>query len=128
MEIAVDRKGLDRVFTLPNLISFARLGCVPLFAWLLLGQGQRLAAAGLLAALGATDWVDGYVARRFDQVSTLGKVLDPIADRVVVGVGVLCILIDGSAPVWFGVAVLVREALLSIVVAVLAALGAARID
>ena len=52
--------------------------------------------------LGATDWVDGYIARHFDQVSTLGKVLDPIADRLLLVVAVVAIIIDGSVPIWSG--------------------------
>ena len=67
----------DELLTWPNLISMVRLACVPVFVWLLLSQDERLAAAWLLAVLGATDWVDGWVARRFDQVSDVGKVLDP---------------------------------------------------
>ena len=59
-----------------------------MFLWLLFGRDNRAAAAWLLAALGATDWVDGYIARHFDQVSELGKVLDPVADRLLFFVGV----------------------------------------
>ena len=58
-----------------------RLACVPLFCWLLLGADESLAAILLLAVLGCTDWVDGYIARHFDQGSEIGKVLDPVADR-----------------------------------------------
>src|SRR4051794_6628291 len=71
------RTGEDRIVTIPNVISVVRLCCIPVFLWLLFGRDDQLAAAGLLAVLGATDWVDGYVARHYDQVSTLGKVLDP---------------------------------------------------
>lgn len=117
-----------RPFTVPNLISLIRLACVPLFLYLLFGVDDRAAAAWLLAAIGVTDWVDGYVARRFDQVSELGKMLDPVADRVVLLVGVVAILIDGSVPVWFAVLTLVREGLVTIAVLVLGALGARRID
>ena len=77
-----------------------RLLCVPVFLWILFGHHphDRYHAALLLAAMGITDWVDGYLARHLHQVSTLGKVLDPIADRLLLGVGVVAILIDGSAP------------------------------
>lgn len=117
-----------RVFTVPNLMSVARLLAVPVFLWLLFGREDRYGAALLLAFLGATDWVDGYVARRFNQVSELGKILDPLADRVLLGVGVAAILIDGSVPAWVGVTTVLREILVSVGVLVLAALGARRID
>ena len=63
----------------------------PLFLWLLFGAHEQTAAAILLAVLGATDWVDGFVARRYHQVSTLGKVLDPVADRVLVATAVISV-------------------------------------
>jgi cardiolipin synthase len=119
---------VDRVLTIPNAVTAARLAAVPGFLWLLFGVQNRVAAAALLAVLGATDWVDGWLARRLGQVSTLGKVLDPVADRVLLGVGVVAIMVDGSVPLWLGAAVLAREALVSAAVLALAALGAARID
>lgn len=120
--------GEDRILTVPNVITCVRLACLPLYLYLLFGRDNRAAAALLLAALGATDWVDGYIARHFDQVSTLGKVLDPVADRLLFFVGIGAILVDGAAPVWFSVLVLAREVVVSIAVLVLAALGARRID
>jgi cardiolipin synthase len=120
--------GRDRVLTLPNVITLVRLACLPIFLYLLFGEENRAAAAWLLAALGATDWVDGYLARHLGQVSTLGKILDPVADRLLFFVGAGGILIDGSVPTWFAVVVLVRETLVGITTIVLAALGAKRID
>jgi cardiolipin synthase len=126
--VAIVEPAENRVLTVPNALSVARLLCVPLFLWLLLGREDRASAAWLLAALGSTDWVDGYIARHFDQVSTLGKMLDPVADRALLFAAAGGILIDGSVPTWLAVAVLVREALVSIAVLVLAAMGARRID
>jgi cardiolipin synthase len=117
-----------QVLTLPNLITLARLACLPVFLWLLFGKEDRAAAAALLAVLGITDWVDGYLARRLGQVSELGKILDPVADRLLFIVGAGGILIDGSVPTWFAVIVLVRETLVGGATLVLAALGARRID
>ena len=74
--------GWAGVFTLPNLISLVRLGCIPWFVWPLFGAGNRTDAALLLGALGATDWIDGWIARRFGMISEIGKVLDPTADRL----------------------------------------------
>lgn len=121
-------RGGSRILTVPNLLSVIRLCLIPVFVWLLFGRHNRGGAALLLAGLGATDWVDGYVARHFDQVSDLGKVLDPTADRLLLGTAVISILIDGSVPAVVAWPVLVREALVASTVLVLAALGARRID
>ena len=123
-----DQAGEDRVLTIPNVITFVRLACLPLFLWLLFGKDEPAAAAALLAALGATDWVDGYIARHYHQVSTLGKVLDPVADRLLFFIGAGGILVYGAVPVWFAVAVLAREVVVSITTVGLAMLGAKRID
>jgi len=123
-----DEQGLDRILTVPNAITLVRLACIPVFLWLLFGAGRQTDAAILLAVLGATDWVDGFVARRYGQVSTVGKVLDPVADRVLVVTAVIAIIVHGAVPVWFGVATLAREVVVSGAVLLLASLGAARID
>ncbi len=120
--------GEDRILTIPNVISVFRLCCLPVFLYLLFGRDNRAAAASLLAVLGTTDFIDGYIARHFNQVSDLGKVLDPVADRLLFFVGVGGILVDGSVPTWFAVAVLVREGLVAVGTIVLATLGAKRID
>ncbi len=125
---APEDPGLDRIVTVPNAITLVRLACIPLFVWLLFGADRQIAAALLLGALGATDWVDGFVARRYHQVSTLGKVLDPVADRVLVATAVITITIHGAVPVWFGAATLAREVVVSVAVLLLASLGAKRID
>jgi cardiolipin synthase len=121
-------EGLDRILTVPNVITFARLAALPLFLWLLFVEEDRAAAAWLLAALGVTDFLDGYIARHFDQVSNLGKILDPVADRLIFIVGGGAILIDGSVPTWFAVTVLVRELLVGGATLLLAAAGVRRID
>jgi cardiolipin synthase (CMP-forming) len=124
----VDDEGLDRILTAPNVITLVRLLCIPVFLWLLFGLHRQTDAAILLAVLGATDWVDGHVARRYGQVSTFGKVLDPTADRVLVGTAVISIMVYGAVPLWFGIATIAREVLVSAMVLLLAGLGAARID
>jgi cardiolipin synthase (CMP-forming) len=116
------------VWTIPNAISLARLAGVPIFLWLLLGEDRPVAAGILFAVLGATDWIDGYIARRFDQGSEIGKILDPVSDRVMLIAGALGLLISGDVPLWVGVLVLGREAALSVVTLILAAAGARRID
>lgn len=117
-----------RPFTIPNAMSVVRLLCVPWFVWLLFEADDRLGAAVLLGVLGATDWVDGWFARRFDQVSELGKILDPTADRLLMVTAVVSTWIDGSVPAWFAIVTLVREVLVSVAALVLGAMGASRID
>ena len=123
-----DNRADGRILTAPNLITLIRLLCLPVFVWLVFGAKEQTAAAILLAILGATDWVDGYVARRFHQVSTVGKVLDPTADRLLVATAVIVIIVQGAVPLWFGVVTLTREGLVGLMVLILAGLGAARID
>lgn len=118
----------DRVVTVPNVISVGRLVCVPLFLWLVFAEDRLVAAAVLLAVLGATDWIDGWIARHFDQASELGKVLDPTADRILLLAAVFALMVQGSVPIVIGVIVLTREIVISIAVLALAAAGARRID
>jgi cardiolipin synthase len=116
------------VWTIPNLISVLRLAGIPVFLWLLLGADRPIAAGVLFAVLGATDWVDGYIARHFDQGSEIGKILDPVSDRIMLIAGALGLVISGDVPLWVGIVVLFREAALSVVTLALAAAGARRID
>ena len=116
------------LWTVPNLISVLRLAGIPVFLWLLLGEDKPIEAGILFAVLGATDWVDGYIARHFDQGSEIGKILDPVSDRVMLIAGAVGLIISGDVPLWVGILVLAREAALSVVTLVLAAAGARRID
>ncbi len=112
--------------TWPNLITFARLLCIPLFLWLLFGRENRAAAAWLLAALGSTDWVDGWIARRFDQATELGALFDPTVDRLLFLVAVPSLIIDGSIPLLVAVIAVAREALVAVAALILGALGVGR--
>src|SRR4051795_1326234 len=116
-----------KIVTVPNLISVVRLACAPVFVWLL-ADDELLAAAALLAVLGASDWVDGWIARRFDQGSDLGKVFDPVADRILLLVAGVALVVQGSVPLVVGILVLARELVVSVAVLALAAAGARRID
>ncbi len=123
-----DPVALDRIFTLPNGISVARLG---LLAWslvLLFGDDARVRAAIVLAVAGATDFLDGYLARRFHQVSTLGKLLDPTVDVAVLASAVIAVAVYGGAPWWLAGVVLARELFIVTTGVVLGVLGARRID
>lgn len=120
---------VDTLWTVPNLFTLVRLLCLPLFVWLLFGLPSRQAAAWLLGALGATDWVDGYLARRLGQTSEFGKKFDPTVDRLLFVVGIVAIIVNDAIPIWFALAVLTREVLVggSIAVATLA-FGMQRFD
>ncbi len=112
---------VDTLWTAPNLFTLLRLLCLPIFVWLLFGLESRQAATWMLGILGATDWIDGYLARRLGQTSEFGKKFDPTVDRLLFFVGIVAILINESMPLWFGIAVLAREILVggTIVVATL---------
>ena len=114
----------DEMLTWPNLITFIRLLCIPVFLWLLFSQENRAAAAWLLAALGATDWVDGWVARRFDMTSEFGRLFDPTVDRLMFFVAIPAIIIDGSIPLTVGILGLGREVLVALVAVASVSLGA----
>ncbi|SCF22633.1 CDP-diacylglycerol-phosphatidylglycerol phosphatidyltransferase [Micromonospora purpureochromogenes] len=102
----------DRVLTLPNLISFVRLLGVPLFLYLFLVVKADVAAIVVLAVGGTTDWVDGWIARRLGQVSRLGELLDPFADRLYILATLLAFTAREVVPWQFTAALLARELLL----------------
>ena len=115
-------------YTWANLVTLVRLALIPVFWWILFSTNHRAIAAWLLAALGSTDWIDGWLARRLHQTSMVGKILDPTADRVLVMVGLIGVALAGGVPWWFAGLTLLREVLVSVLTVLLAALGAARID
>ena len=98
-----------RLLTVPNVLSVVRLLGLPLYLWLLV-EGQVLWAAGLLVLSGVTDWLDGTIARRFDQVSRLGQLLDPIADRLYIATTLLSLAWYGVIPWWLVVVLVARDA------------------
>jgi cardiolipin synthase (CMP-forming) len=117
-DVATSQLSSHKFLTAPNLFTLLRLCCLPVFLYLLFGRDNRAGAAWLLGGLGATDWVDGWLARRFNQVSEFGKVFDPTADRLLFIVAAGGIIVDGAGPTWFIVAVVVREFVLGAVLAV----------
>lgn len=99
----------DRVLTAPNAITAVRLAGLPLFAWLVLGPRRLLVAFFVLVAIATTDWIDGYIARRFDQVSRIGKLVDPLVDRLLLATAVLTLLVAGLMPWPLLVLILARD-------------------
>jgi cardiolipin synthase len=114
--------------TVPNLLSLARILLIPAFVWLLLNRGTELPGLLLLGGVVATDWVDGYVARRTGQVSTVGKVLDPVADRLAIAAALVALVVRGAFPLWAALLVLVRDALVLAAGAILLASRGVRIE
>ena len=102
----------DTVFTLPNILTVVRFLGVPLFIWLVLGQKEYGYGALVLVIMAGTDWVDGYIARRFNQMSNLGRVMDPIADRLSLIAVAVTLVIAGVVQWWYLAALLVPDAIL----------------
>ena len=116
-------RGANRVLTVPNLISFARLAGVPLFLYLFLVADRVGWAVTVLAIGGTSDWIDGYLARRLGQVSRLGELLDPLADRLYILATLLAFTLRDVVPWQFTVALLARDALLLLSLAILRRIG-----
>lgn len=107
----------DRVFTIPNAISCLRLLTIPVFVYLALVQEADGAAALVLVLGGITDFLDGYLARRWSQISRVGQLLDPIADRLSTLAVLIVFLVRDVVPWWFVLLLISRDAFLSIQVA-----------
>lgn len=117
------RPASDRILTVPNLLSVARLALLPLlYADLTSGRAGR--ALLVMVAITASDWFDGYLARVLDQRTRLGAVLDPIGDRAVFVVAGIGLVVSGLLPWWLLAVLLAREGLVLVVGGVLLARGA----
>lgn len=115
-----------RVLTVPNAISIARLCLVPLFLWAFL-TGRTVPALVLLAVIGGSDWVDGFVARRTGQVSVLGKLIDPVADRIAIVAVLVAFGARGTVPPLLAGAIVLRDLAVAAAFAVLEPRGMPRI-
>jgi cardiolipin synthase len=113
----------DRVWTLPNVLSLLRLAGVPLMVWLILGPQNDLLAVLVLAAGGFTDWLDGYLARRWHQTSRVGQMLDPVADRLYIMAVVICLAVRDIVPWWLVIGLVARDVLIFAFVPVLRTRG-----
>jgi cardiolipin synthase len=112
-----------RLLTVPNLLSGARIALIPVFVVLLLDADTRVPGFVLLLLVVSTDWVDGYIARRTGQVTELGKVLDPLADRLALAAALITFLAVDAFPLWAALLILVRDAVVLAAGMVLGARG-----
>jgi len=111
--MSLDNDVSSKIFTLANLVSVIRLMAIPVFLYLVI-EDRLLAAFILLVAAVLTDFVDGIIARRMNQITRLGQFLDPFADRLFIAATVVALAIQGVVPWWFVVAVMLRDALLGV--------------
>ena len=112
MDGGAERDGVPasrRVLTLPNAISALRIALIPVFVVLIVDPDTSTAGLVLFAMVVATDWVDGVIARRTGQVSELGKVLDPVADRLAIAAGIIALAVAGLFPWWAAALIIGRD-------------------
>jgi cardiolipin synthase (CMP-forming) len=107
--VTTEQRASRRIFTVPNALSFVRILLIPVFVTLLVGEGTRLAGFVLMGAVLSTDWVDGVIARRTGQVTELGKVLDPVADRLAVITALVTLVVLRLFPLWAAGIVVARD-------------------
>ncbi|MGI8697249.1 MAG: CDP-alcohol phosphatidyltransferase family protein [Mycobacteriales bacterium] len=109
----------DRIWTVPNALSVARLIGVPIYLWFLLGPRYDAAALGVIAFSGLTDYLDGKIARALGQISRIGTLLDPAADRLYVFATLVAFAIRGIVPWWLAVVLVARDVVLGCLIPVL---------
>jgi len=105
----------EELLNAPNLMTIGRVACIPVFLALLAYENRRnsFLAAVVFAAAALSDWLDGWLARVSNKVTTLGKFLDPLADKIIVLSALVMLLRLGRVPVWVVVLILARELLIS---------------
>jgi cardiolipin synthase len=99
----------SEILTLPNALTAVRIAAIPLFVWLTTREDTRLLGVLVFAVVAGTDWVDGYIARRTGRVSELGKLLDPVADRLAIAAALLTFALVGIFPFWAALLILLRD-------------------
>lgn len=118
----------DRLLTIPNAISLLRIALVPVFALLIVDRDTTAVGFTVFAVVLATDWLDGVVARGMGQVSEVGKVLDPLADRIAIAAGLVALVARDAFPLWAALPILLRDSLVLVAGILLLARGGKRID
>jgi cardiolipin synthase len=104
-----------RILTAANLITSLRILLIPVFVALIVDPDRSKAGLVLFGLVVSTDWIDGWVARRTDQVSDVGKLLDPVADRLAIAAGLIALMVRGAFPAWAGILILIRDAIVLLV-------------
>jgi cardiolipin synthase (CMP-forming) len=120
--------GSSAILTIPNALSLLRILLIPVFCYLIVHEPTTRAGLTLYGAVMATDWVDGWIARRTGQVSELGKILDPVADRLAILAGLIALIVRGAFPLWAALLIIVRDVAILIVGSVLLSRRRIRID
>jgi cardiolipin synthase len=110
-------------WTIPNALSGLRLLGVPVFFWLIVGPENDGLALAILIVSSFTDWLDGYLARRLNQFSRLGELLDPLADRLYVVAALAALYIRDLLPIWVVVLLILRDVLMSMLLLYLKRFG-----
>lgn len=103
----------ETFWTAPNIVTVLRALLIPVFV-VLVARDQYMAAFWVLVVLSGTDWIDGYIARRFDQMSTVGQWLDPLADRLALIIVSATLASFGIVPIWVVLAVVIPDLVLSV--------------
>lgn len=116
MDVQESRVQTDRILTVPNVLSVVRLLGVPLFLWLVLVREADGWAVVVLAVSGVTDYLDGKLARRWHQVSRLGQLLDPLADRLYILSTIVALTLREIIPLWFAASLVARDVFLLLLV------------
>lgn len=120
--------GARRVLTVPNVISFLRIALIPAFVLLIIDEDTTFSGLLLFGFVASTDWIDGWVARATGQVTELGKVLDPVADRLAIAAGLIALVVRGAFPIAAALLILVRDLAILLAGLVLLAKAGVRIE
>jgi cardiolipin synthase (CMP-forming) len=121
-------RGSTAILTIPNVISSVRILTIPAFVALIVGDGTAPAGIVLFAVVAATDWIDGAIARRTGQVSRLGTILDPVADRLAIAAGLIALVVAGAVPLWAALLVVARDGVVLLVGALALGLRGIRVE
>jgi cardiolipin synthase (CMP-forming) len=122
MDRSKEERALREALNIPNMLSILRLALVPFFLYLLLKE-MFSSAIIVLAIAGLTDFLDGYLARKLNQITKLGKILDPVADRLYIFATLIALSVTGHIPLWLALLVVIRDVLMLLSMPILSSIG-----